>query len=55
MEGVFLLPHPWAAPKKPILNRIKTTCLLDWCFQGQVGSTEAQENPEMLESNKKYM
>ena len=25
-RGVFLPPHPWAAPKKPILNRVKGFC-----------------------------
>ena len=34
-EGAFLpppLPHPWAAPKKPILNRVKASASKCFCF-----------------------
>ena len=29
--GLFALPHPWAAPKRPILNRVKANPG-KWCF-----------------------
>ena len=41
-EGAFLPPHPWAAPKMPIMNRVKTNCpgLMTSSKQGNATSSD---------------